>query len=125
VLPGLTDSEKDLDALARAAGEAGAQWFAANTLFLMPCSHKQFLPFIAEKFPKLTRQYREWYGRCGYAPETYQKTIAERVEALRRKYSIGGRPSIPGRADSRPQLTLAWKEQAPRAQVGQPAERIE
>jgi len=36
VLPGITDREEDLDALARAARDAGAQWFAARVLFLMP-----------------------------------------------------------------------------------------
>ncbi|MFY9528245.1 MAG: radical SAM protein [Candidatus Acidiferrales bacterium] len=113
VLPGLTDREKDLDALARAARDAGAQWFAANVLFLMPSSQKQFLPFIDQKFPKLARQYREWYGRNGYAPETYQHAIAQRVEALRRKYSLGGRPSAPARGVSQsPQLTLAWKPES-------------
>jgi DNA repair photolyase len=111
VLPGLTDSEKDLDALARAARDAGAQWFAANVLFLMPSSQKQFLPFIAEKFPKLARQYREWYGHNGYAPEAYQQAIAQRVEALRRKYSLGARPTAPASgAPLSSQLKLEWSE---------------
>src|SRR5580693_5940230 len=58
VLPGLTDREEDLDALARGARDADAQWFAANVLFLMPSAQKQFLPFLDEKFPKLARRYR-------------------------------------------------------------------
>jgi DNA repair photolyase len=116
VLPGLTDEEKDLDALARAARDAGAQWFAANVLFLMPSSQKQFLPFIDQKFPKLARRYREWYGRNGYAPESYQQAIARRVEALRQKYSLGGRPSAPARAVSHsPQLTLGLAPSQPRS----------
>ena len=57
ILPGLTDGEDDLDALAKAASEAGSQWFAANVLFLRPSSLKQFLPFLEEKFPKLVRRY--------------------------------------------------------------------
>ncbi len=109
VLPGLTDGEEDLDALARAARDARAQWFAANVLFLMPSSQKQFLPFLAEKFPKLARQYREWYARTGYAPENYRRIIAERVENIRRKYSLGERPVTPaGTAWRPPQLPLAW-----------------
>src|SRR5436853_2015368 len=43
VLPGLTDREADLDAVARAARDAGAQWFAGNVLFLMPSAQNQFL----------------------------------------------------------------------------------
>ena len=97
VLPGLTDREADLDAVARAARDAGAQWFAGNVLFLMPSAQKQFLPFIEEKFPKLGRQYRDWYARSGYAPEAYRREIAGRVERLRAKYGLGARPYEPQR----------------------------
>jgi DNA repair photolyase len=99
ILPGLTDREEDLDALARRVSETGAQWFAANVLFLMPASLRQFLPFLREKFPKLVKQYGAWYGRYGNAPEEYRKEIAERVERLRRKHGLGSRP---GRTGTRP-----------------------
>lgn len=92
VLPGLTDGEKDLDALAQAARDAGAQWFAASVLFLMPSSRKQFFPFIAARFPRLVQRYREWYERAGYAPEAYQAEIAARVAGIRRKYGLRARP---------------------------------
>lgn len=92
VLPGLTDSEEDLDALACATREAGAQWFAANVLFLMPSSLRQFLPFVEKQFPKIARRYRDWYGRNGYSPEKYRGEIAGRVSRLRAKYGLGSRP---------------------------------
>ena len=38
VLPGITDSPQDLEALMRAAAEAGADYVFANPLFLKPCS---------------------------------------------------------------------------------------
>lgn len=88
VLPGLTDRIADLEILARAARDAGACWFAANVLFLMPASRKQFFPFLAEKFPRLARQYQDWYARSGYAPESYRAEISERFAALRRKYGL-------------------------------------
>jgi len=107
ILPGLTDREADLDSLARAAAEAGAQWLAAGALFLMPSSLKQFLPFIEEKFPKLARRYHQWYGRSGYAPEAYRREISERVAGLRAKYSLGNRPYDADKlAWSSPQLAL-------------------
>src|ERR1700723_2228845 len=92
VLPGLTDREEDLDALAHSARDAGAQWIAASVLFLMPSSLKQFLPFIDAKFPKLAKRYREWYQHKGYAPEEYRKEISARFEQLRRKYGLNSRP---------------------------------
>jgi len=97
VLPGITDREEDLDAIAGAARDAGAQWFAASVLFLMPSSQKQFLPFLDQEFPKLARRYREWYSREAYAPEEYRREISARVAALRIKYGLGVRPVDPGR----------------------------
>ena len=97
VLPGITDREEDLDALARGARDAGAQWFAASVLFLMPSAQKQFLPFLDQKFPKLARRYREWFSHATYAPETYRREISARVAALRKKYDLGIRPLDPGR----------------------------
>jgi DNA repair photolyase len=109
ILPGLTDAEEDLDALAKAVSEAGAQWFAANVLFLMSASLKQFLPFLEEKFPKLVRRYGAWYGRYGNAPEYYRKEIADRVERLRRKYHLGSRPDRSGAQPwHSPQLQLGF-----------------
>jgi DNA repair photolyase len=95
VLPGLTDGEEDLDALARAARDAGAQYFAANVLFLMPSSWKTFFGFIKEKFPKLEQRYLDWYRGYGEAPDSYRKQIEARVEGLRRKYGLGSRPERP------------------------------
>jgi DNA repair photolyase len=93
VLPGLTDGEADLDALARGARDAGALWFAASVLFVMPSSRKQLFPFLEEKFPRLAQRYRDWYESAGYAPESYRREIGKRVEALRRKYGLSARPA--------------------------------
>jgi DNA repair photolyase len=108
VLPGLTDSKKDLDALASAARDAGAQWFAANVLFLMPSSREQFFPFLDAKFPRLSRQYREWYGHAGYAPESYRREIKQRIVDLRKKYGLKPVPPLSAGSVSRnsPQLSL-------------------
>jgi DNA repair photolyase len=107
ILPGLTDYEEDLDAVARGARDANAQWFGGNALFLMPSSLKEFLPFLERKFPKLLRRYQEWYGRGGYAPETYRKEISARVANLRQKYGLPSLAHIraPHHAQS-PQLAL-------------------
>ena len=82
VLPGITDSPKDLDALVRAAAEAGAAFVFTNTLFLKPCAEKIFMPFLEEKFPKLVALYRERYSRNAYLPEPYQR----RIEAIVKRY---------------------------------------
>jgi DNA repair photolyase len=95
VLPGLTDRETDLDAVARAARDAGAQWYAGQVLFLMPASQKAFFPFLEEKLPKLARRYREFYAKGAYAPESYRKEIGALFRRLRAKYGLGVRPYAP------------------------------
>jgi len=107
VLPWITDAEADLDDLARAARDAGAQWFAVRSLFLMSASLKQFMPFLEEKFPRLALKYREWYGRGGYAPETYRRELAERVARLRQKYELGAMPAVRDYEWPGKQLSLA------------------
>jgi DNA repair photolyase len=91
LIPGITDREGELEAVAEAAHKAGAQWFFSGVLFLMPSSAKQFLPFIREKFPRLTKQYEEWYSKEAYAPERYRKQIADRVAGLKQKYGFESR----------------------------------
>jgi DNA repair photolyase len=91
LIPGITDREGELEAVAEAAHKAGAQWFFSGVLFLMPSSAKQFLPFIREKFPRLIKQYEEWYTKEAYAPEKYRKQIADRVARLKQKYGFESR----------------------------------
>jgi DNA repair photolyase len=114
VLPGITDREEDLDVLARAARDAGAQWFAASVLFLMPSAQKQFLPFLDAKFPRLARRYREWFSHSTYAPEAYRREISARVAALRTKYGLGARPIGPAQQlQVSAQLSLSLQPSAP------------
>jgi len=110
ILPGITDAQQDLDALVRAARDSGAQWIAGGVLFLMPSSLKQFMPFLEQKFPKLVRQYQEWYARHAYAPDAYRKEIAERFEHLRRKYGVAARSEKMLKRDwQSPQMQLGWE----------------
>jgi DNA repair photolyase len=95
VVPGLTDREADLDALCRAARDAGAQWLGAQVLFLMPAAQKIFFPFLEEKFPKLARRYREFYARDAYGQEGYRREITALIRRLRAKHGLSSRPYAP------------------------------
>src|ERR1700757_4756492 len=110
LLPGLTDADGELEGVAAAAREAGAEWFWSGVLFLMPASAKQFLPFIEEKFPRLGKEYREWYTQNGYAPEEYRRKVSERVARIRQKFAFASRP-WEGERPSAPQaqLSLGWE----------------
>ncbi|MGB2645201.1 MAG: radical SAM protein [Candidatus Acidiferrum sp.] len=109
LIPGITDGEGELEGVAEAAYKAGALWFWSGVLFLMPSSAKQFLPFIRAKFPRLTKQYEEWYAKEAYAPEKYRKTIADRVARLKQKYGFDSRPQRDTQRRSRlVQMKLGW-----------------
>ena len=109
LLPGITDADGELEGVAAAAKEAGAEWFWSGVLFLMPASARQFLPFIEAKFPKLAKQYREWYAKNGYAPEAYRKKVSERVLRIRQEFRFSSRPWEGDRpAAAQQQLSLGW-----------------
>jgi DNA repair photolyase len=108
IVPGITDAAEDLDALAKAARDAGAQWFAGSVLYLRSASLKHFMNFIGGQFPKLVRQYQAWYMRHGNAPESYRKEITDLVRSLREKYGLGSRPqNASARSWKSPQLELS------------------
>lgn len=113
LIPGITDREGELEELAATVKDAGAEWFFSGVLFLMPSSAKQFLPFVREKFPKLAKQYEQWYSRNGYAPEEYRRKIAERVAKIRVKHGFHTRPfeELQRKVQSR-QMTLSWNNAA-------------
>jgi DNA repair photolyase len=88
VIPGITDSPRDLEALVRAAAEAGADYVFANPLFLKPCSAAVFLPFLEQNFPHLAESYRERYQDRAFLPPAYGKRLSQLISRLREKYKL-------------------------------------
>ncbi len=88
VLPGITDANRDLEALVRATAEAGGKYIFANPLFLKPCSAAVFLPFLEKEFPHLVERYRQRFASRAFLPPSYRKRISELMAKLRRKYGI-------------------------------------
>jgi DNA repair photolyase len=120
LIPGITDRDGDLEAVAAAGREAGAQWFFSGVLFLMPSSAKQFLPLVREKFPRLAKQYQQWYAKNGYAPEEYRRKASERVAQIREKYGFRTRPWVEKKHTTPcAQLPLAWDAATVAQQLGQ------
>jgi DNA repair photolyase len=88
VVPGITDSPKDLESLVRAAAESGADYVFANPLFLKPCSAAVFLPFVEQNFPRLAENYRQRYQDRAFLPPAYGKWLSHLIARLREKYKI-------------------------------------
>lgn len=88
VLPGITDSTRDLDALVRAVAEAGGKYIFANSLFLKPCSAAVFMPFLQAEFPHLVESYRQRFSDRAFLPNAYRKRLSQLMARLREKYGI-------------------------------------
>jgi DNA repair photolyase len=88
VVPGITDSPVDLEALIRAAAESGADYVFANPLFLKPCSAAIFLPFLEQNFPHLVDDYRQRYQDRAFLPRAYAKRLSQLIARLREKYKL-------------------------------------
>jgi len=88
VVPGITDSPGDLEALIRAAADSGADYVFANPLFLKPCSAAIFLPFLEQNFPHLADNYRRRYQDRAFLPPAYAKRLSQLIARLREKYKI-------------------------------------
>jgi DNA repair photolyase len=88
VLPGITDSPRDLEALVRATTEAGGKYISANSLFLKPCSAAVFLPFLEKEFPQLVESYRQRYKDRAFLSAPYRKRLSQLMARLREKYGI-------------------------------------
>jgi DNA repair photolyase len=89
VLPGITDSPRDLEAVVQAAAAAGARHLFAGPLFLKPCSAAVFLPFLAEQFPHLVENYRQRYQVRAFLPPAYGKRLAQLMAGLRERHGLG------------------------------------
>src|ERR1700686_1643585 len=94
VLPEITDDPRDLEALVKAASEAGAKYVYANALFLKPCSAAIFLPFLEQHFPALVGHYRTRYADRSFLPKGYAQRLSQLMAALRKKYGFGDRHAM-------------------------------
>jgi DNA repair photolyase len=91
LMPGITDSRSSISAVARAAAEAGAQFFAAGALFLKPCSQPTFFRFVREHFPEKVADYERRYGSSAWVSPEYRKRMADLVNSICREYKLGKR----------------------------------
>jgi DNA repair photolyase len=103
IMPGITDSERHLDGLAKAARGAGALSFGGGPLFLMPSAQKIFFPFLEREFPRLAARYRELYAKSAYLGHEYKDALRARVQRIRDRYGLAS-----GHIEYRPEV---WVEE--------------
>lgn len=91
LMPGITDLSSSIRAVARAAAEAGACFFAAGALFLKPCSLPTFLAFVREHFPAQLAAYEQRYATSAFVSPAYRQRMTELVAAICREFKLGKR----------------------------------
>ncbi|HEY3743389.1 MAG TPA: radical SAM protein [Bryobacteraceae bacterium] len=83
ILPLITDTEESIDAVVKAASQAGALWVWHNVLFLRSCARAVFLPFLEAEVPHLINRYRARYQNSDFIRGPYLEVIKARVERAR------------------------------------------
>jgi len=95
ILPGLSDRPEQLEAVVRAAREAGATGIWANLLFLKPGTREHFLESLAREWPDELPRYEELYaeGRA-YLPKEKTAPVRAEVARLAREHDIRDRRPV-------------------------------
>ncbi len=93
VIPGLSDSEEQLRAVAAGCAAAGAVSVSAVALHLRRGTREHYLGWLARERPDLVGLYRGRFGRAAYQPEAEQARI---TRIVRDAYEAagGGRPVL-------------------------------
>jgi DNA repair photolyase len=106
ILPRLTDSVEQLDALFAAIAAAGATGVTALPLHLRPGAREWFAGWLAAEHPDLVPDYRDIYAHRRYADRTYRTWLAARVGPLLRRHDL-----LPKRdRDPQPAEDASWPE---------------
>ena len=100
ILPGISDRPEQLEAVIRAARDAGAAFVWCNILYLKPGTREHFMSSLARDWPELLADYETLYERGAYVDRKQVDEMKKRVALMARQHGVGERPRI--RPDPRP-----------------------
>ena len=92
ILPGLSDSEESLDAVAAAAARSGATFFSTRPLKLDPGVKPHYLAFLAEHHPALLQVTEARFAESVNPGRGYTQILEERARRVRSRYEFKERP---------------------------------
>lgn len=93
ILPHITDSAEQVEAVVRAARESGAHAVWHNTLHLHEVTRDAFFGYLRAHRPDLIAQYASFY-RGKYAPREVHEAIESRVSYALRRFPKAAMPFI-------------------------------
>jgi DNA repair photolyase len=94
ILPRISDRPEQLEAVVRAAREAGATSIWANLLYLRPGTREHFLEALARDWPEELDRYEELYADRAYLPKKLGEPIRTLVAELRKKHGVRDRRKL-------------------------------
>lgn len=93
VLPGITDSHENLEAVMQAAAHARAGHVWHSALNLRDVTRESFFGYLREHREGLVRMYDELY-RGAYLPAPYKRSIDERMRGVRAAVALRPLPHV-------------------------------
>jgi len=94
IMPDITDTPANLEAVIAVAREHGATQVFANVLFLKPSAQQAFFPFLERHFPHLRKRYAARFARSAFLDRAYKDRIFRLVADLRQKHGFPDGPEF-------------------------------
>ena len=94
ILPDITDSRQNLEAVIAAAREHNATHVFANVLFLKPSAQQAFFPFLEKHFAHLRKRYAARFARSAFLDRAYKDRIFRLIADLKRKHGFPDGPEF-------------------------------
>jgi DNA repair photolyase len=116
ILPGISDRPEQLQAVVRAAADAGASHLTPITLHLRRGVKEEFMPWLERAYPELVPDYRRLY-RGANAPKAVGAAIGEQVRAAKRRHRAFDPQPDPPTARRLPAAPPPPPEPAPATQL--------
>ena len=96
IIPFLTDSRENFEALCRSAKDSSVHYLLPGTLYLRGETRKVFFDFIGQSYPELLPQLQAMY-QSGGADKEYKNRLYLIVNELRDRYGISSSYTKPMR----------------------------
>jgi len=109
VLPGISDRPEQLEAVVRAARDAGACGLWADVVNLRPGTREHFLAHLGRAWPEERARYEALFAGRSYLPSRFGDELRDRVAMLRRRFEIADRRPVRLAPPEEPaQMELGW-----------------